>query len=108
MYIKKNWAETEIYMENFNPDKTLISIRRTVKKNKELAPSLIPLHALTGCDTVPMLYGIGKAKALAVLKKHPLKFLGDSTADIEDVKMEGKSFIARCYGMKDTNSSKNR
>ena len=70
MHIKKNWAETEVYMENFNPDKTLIIIRRTVEKNKEFAPSLIPLHALTGCDTVPMLYGIGKAKALAVLKKH--------------------------------------
>ena len=55
-----------------------------------------------------MLYGIGKAKAFAVLKKHPLKFLGDSTADLEDVKIEGKSFVALCYGMKDTSSSKNR
>ena len=55
-----------------------------------------------------MLYGIGKAKALAVLKKHPLKYVGDASADIEDVKVEGRSFIAQCYGMKDASSSKNR
>lgn len=100
MYIKKNFAGTEVYMDNFNPNKTLINIRRAVEKNIELVPSLIPLHSLTGCDTAP----IRKAKALAVLKKHLLKFLGDSTADIGDVKIEGKSFISRCYGMKDTSS----
>ena len=31
MYMKKNWAAAEVYMEDFNPDKTLISIRRTVE-----------------------------------------------------------------------------
>ena len=53
MYIKKNWAETEVYMEYF--DKTLINICRKGEKNREIVPSLIPLHALIGCDTVPML-----------------------------------------------------
>ena len=108
MYVKKNWAAAEVYMEDFNPDKTLISIRRTVERNRDLVPSLISLQALTGCDTVPMLYGIGKAKALAVLKKHPPKYVGDAIADIEDVKVVGRSFTAPYYGMKDASSSKNR
>ena len=107
MYVKKNWAAAEVYMEDFNPDKTLISIRRTVERNRDLVPSLIPLHALTGCDTVPMLYGIGKAKALAVLKKHPLNYVGDASAGIEDVKVEGTSFIAQCYGMKNAKVQRN-
>ena len=83
----------------------MISICRKIEKNRELVFSVIPLH---GCDSVLMLYGTGKAKAIALLKKHPLKFLGDSTADIEDVKIEGKSLIAQCYGMKNTSSSKIR
>ena len=33
MYVKKNWVESEVYMESFSPYKTLISIRRTVEKN---------------------------------------------------------------------------
>ena len=31
MYMRKNWVGAEIYMENFNPDKTVISIRQTVE-----------------------------------------------------------------------------
>ena len=106
--MRKNWVGAEIYMENFNPDKTVISIRQTVEQNRDLVPSLIHLHTLTSCDTVPKLYRIGKAKALAVLKKYPLKYVGDSSADIEDVKMEGRLFIAQCHGMKDTSLSKKR
>ena len=46
---------------------------------------------------------------LAVLKKYPLKYVADSSANIEAVKMEGRSFIAQCYGMKCyTSSLKNR
>ena len=107
-YVKKNRVGAGIYMGNFNPDKTIFNIRQTVEWNRYLVPFLIPLHALTSCDTVPKLYGIRKAKALAVSKKHPLKYVRDSSADIEDVKTEGRSFIAQCYGMKDTSSSKNR
>ena len=53
MYIKKNWTETEVYMENF--EKNLINICRKGEKNREIVPYLISLHALIGCDTVPML-----------------------------------------------------
>ena len=95
--MKKNWVGAEVYMENFNPGKTVISIRQTAERNRGHFPSLIPLHALTGCDTAPKLYGIGKAKALAALKKHTLKYVEDSSADIEDVEMEGRSFIAQVF-----------
>ena len=97
MYMKKNWVGAEVYMENFNPGKTVISIRQTAERNRGHFPSLIPLHALTGCDTAPKLYGIGKAKALAALKKHTLKYVEDSSTDFEDVEMEGRSFIAQVF-----------
>ena len=62
--MKKNWVGVEIYMANFNPYKTGISTRQTVEQNRDLVPSLSPLHALTGCDTVLKLYQIGKEKGL--------------------------------------------
>ena len=51
-------------MANFNPYKTGISTRQTVEQNRDLVPSLTPVHALTGCDTVLKLYQIGKEKGL--------------------------------------------
>lgn len=31
--VHENWAEAEVYMENSNPNKTLISIRRAVENS---------------------------------------------------------------------------
>lgn len=62
--MKKNWVGVEIYMANFIPYKAGISTRQTVEQNRDLVPSLSPLHALTGCDTVLKLYQIGKEKGL--------------------------------------------
>ena len=61
------------------------------------------MHVLSGCDTVPMMSGIGKIGALNVLKKNPdlLSALGDLHAPISDVIDEAKSFVARCYGFND-------
>ena len=66
------------------------------------------MHALSGCDSVPMMFGIGKAKALKALINVPLKSIGDINADLEEVMNEGFTFVANCYGQKDANSSKNR
>ena len=76
--------------------------------NRETIPSLVALHALTGCDSEPMMYGIGKAKELKALKGTLLKCIGKKSSAMEDVVSEGFKFVASCYGRKDTNSSKNR
>ena len=53
-------------MENFSPGKSIINIGRTVEQHHQIVPNLIGFHALTGgCDSVPMMFGIGKGKALS-------------------------------------------
>ena len=38
MYVIKNWSNTDVYMEDFIEGKSLISIRKTVEKHKDLIP----------------------------------------------------------------------
>ena len=54
------------------------------------------------------MHGMGKEKALEAAEIHTLKSLGNLYANIDDVYMESKRFIARCYGQKEKCSSKNR
>ena len=56
--------------------KTSNHVKRTVEKHKDLIPSLIALHPISGCDTMPMMFGTGKAKALNAVKKCPLQLPG--------------------------------
>lgn len=96
-------------MKDYNQDNSkIISISRTVKEHQPLIPSLIAIHTLSGCDSVPTMFGIGKAKALEVAKVHSLQHLGNVDANIDDVFLESKRFIARCYGQKEISSSENR
>ena len=69
MYLARGWWDAEVYMQDFKDNKNLISIKRTVENHKDLITSLIGLHSLSGCDTVPMMFGIRKGKALDVVKK---------------------------------------
>ena len=108
MFLKKEWSPAQVYMENFSKDEKIINIQRTVEKNVDIVPFLIPLHAISGCDSVPMLYGIGKGKALNTVKNTPLIHLGDSSASLSDVIEEGKRFIAKCYAQTSVSSSTNR
>ena len=96
-------------MDTFSDGKDkLISINNTVEAHKLEMKSLIGLHALSGCDTVPMMFGIGKAKALKAVKDAPLSLLGEKDVDIEKVMQEATVFISRCYGQCITGSSENR
>ena len=66
-----------------------------------LCVDVLPAHALTGCDQVPMLHGIGKLTMLKTLKehKHSLSLLGDLSANFEDVVSQATKFIGSCYGI---------
>ena len=60
-----------------------ISISHTIKSlPPNIVSSLLAAHALSGCDTVPQMYGIGKKKALQFLK---------SQADLYDIGDLGKT-----------------
>ena len=93
---KNNWYSANLYMDTFTEDNKLININKSVHNNKETIPSLIAMHALSGCDLVPMMFGIGKAKALKALKNVPLKSIGNINADLEEVMNEGFKFVANC------------
>ncbi|MEM7297990.1 MAG: hypothetical protein AAF391_06960, partial [Bacteroidota bacterium] len=107
MHKSQGW-NAEVFVQDFHSEKNYISIKKTVEKRNEIIPSIIGLHALTGCDTVPMMFGVGKAKGLNVVKKFPLELLGEENADEIQIINESKKFVADCYGMKDISSSKNR
>ena len=76
--------------------------------NSNIVLFLIALHAISGCDTVPALFNIGKGKAPKAVEKVPLKKLGKIDSSIESVIKEGKQFVAKCYGQQHESSSHNR
>jgi len=49
----------------------LISIQKTVENHTEIMPYLPAYHVLTGCDTVPQMFRIGKKKAPKAGKQIP-------------------------------------
>ena len=95
-------------MEGFKEKKNIISIKDSVKKHIEVFPQVLSLHALTGCNSVPMMYGVGKKKALSIIRKSTLLYLGDKTADEDQYMNECKKLVAACYSRKQTSSTDNR
>ena len=61
-------CKSKVLMEPFDSTQSLIEINKTAKKHAEIVPSLIGAHALSGCDSVSKLYGIGK-KSHEALKR---------------------------------------
>ena len=108
LYKERKWFPAEVYMDDFQRGKSFISIKETTKRHSYTSSMLIPVHALSGCDSVPMMFGIGKVKVLGILKDHPLQHLGRADANEEDVMQEAKEFVAACYGGKNVSSSANR
>ena len=85
MYISRGWGDAEVYIQDFNDDKNL-SVSMEQLRN-------------TNISTVPMMFGIGKVKALSAVEKCPLQILGREDANITEVLEEAKQFVAQCYGM---------
>ena len=86
-------------MDTFVENSKLISINKSSEANKSIVSSLVPLHALSGCDSVPMMFGIGKSKALK--SQMPLHHVGNKKSVLKDVLKEGFEFVASCYGIKE-------
>ena len=78
---------------------SVIDIGASVAHHKEVVNHLPAAHALTGCDTVSYIYGIGKVTALMELNSGmTLNVLGQHDADMYDVVSETTIFITACYG----------
>jgi hypothetical protein len=66
--------------------KTLTVFTKTVEKHKDLISSLIALQSISGCDTMPIIFGICKFKALRAVKKCTLQLLGKVDPTIDENK----------------------
>ena len=75
-------------------------LRKTARQHDAIIPAILPLHALTGCDSVAATYGLGKTKAITVARKgYTLDLLGQPMADNDKVVKQATVFIAACYGL---------
>ena len=85
----------------------VIDIKATTDKHSTIVDQLLPAHALSGCDTVSQMYGIGKGTVLKVIRsRNPLNKLGKISARMDEVIEESVRFVAACYGSRErTNMS---
>ena len=82
----------------------LISINNSiVSSHQNVTLSLIDLHALSGYNSVTMMFHIGKSKTLKAVSKITLRYVGDVDANLVDVMREEKQFVAKYYGAKSIN-----
>ena len=73
-------------MNVFTDNSKLIRINKSIASSHlNLIPSLIALHALTGYNSVFMVFGIGKSKILKAVSKIPPRYLGDVDENSEDL-----------------------
>ena len=92
-------------MEGTCGERRIISIREAVEQHSADIESLLALHALSGCDTVPQMSGIGKKKALNALRKgNLLQKLGNIDISFQSIVDEACQFIAACYGVEKLSS----
>ena len=62
---------------------------------------LLPMHAITGCDTVSYTFGKGKMSSLKVIMDSDhleIELFGESNATISDVMCTGCRIVGRLYG----------
>ena len=84
--------------------RSVIDIKATVEVHGSIIPDLMAAHALSGCDTVPTYFGIGKGTVLKVLKTgtFSLSHLGCTNAQLADLISQSTSFMGACYSNKVT------
>ncbi len=91
----------DIFMIPTNRSRAAVSIGATVQKHKNIAAHILSIHALTGCDTVSTIFGIGKVKALNTFNKGCMPpILGNVQEDMQSLCDDATHFIANCYGSK--------
>ena len=88
-------------LQSTQAGRAFIDVSATVLKLREVIPQLLPAHALSGCDTVPMCHGIEKTKMLKAVMagKYSLSLLGDVNANMEEIIKQATAFICRCYNV---------
>ena len=88
----------------FRPSsETCIDIQAVLKYHPiHLIKNILSIHALSGCDTVSSLFGVGKTKLAKVVAKNPdlatkLELFMDPLATEGELCANGKQIIASLY-----------
>ena len=75
--------------------------KTTVMALVDKCVQLLPMHAITGCDTVSYPFGKGKMSSLKVIMDSDhleIELFGESNATISDVMCTGCRIVGRLYG----------
>ena len=105
-FFSRKQLQSSMTMESPIHGRSCIYIKETARQHDAIIPAILPLHALTGCDSVAATYGLGKTKAITVARKgYTLDLLGQPMAAIDKVVKQATVFIATCYGLKTPCSS---
>ena len=103
-YIQENLT-CELIMCGTSASRSVTDVKATAIKHASIANQLLPAHALSGCDTVSQLYGIGKGTVLKVVNSNvKLNTLGQTTEDLDTILRDATKFIACCYGSRENKS----
>lgn len=100
-FIHDQEIETTVTMKSPKRSSPMIVINQSVIQNADIIPSLLAIHAIIGCDSVPATFNIGKLTALSVARKgYPLVKIGHLRSDMKAVLQEATKFMSLCYGVK--------
>ena len=95
--------EVPLTMESLSKERTILDIKLTQAKHKEIVTNILPAHAISGCDTVACYLGLGKGRVIKHLKEGcDLSAIGNVDAPLQQVIDQTTRFISACYGMKDS------
>jgi len=95
-------------MEECSRSHAIIDINMVVQQHDVVIPNLLGAHALSGCDTISSLAGIGKATVFKKLTMFTDSFpLGDLSASLDEVTDSCLRFVPSVYG-KDQETSLNK
>ena len=101
MLVARATSSTDIYMLCCSNPTTLYNIRDIQRAIGDTAKHLMPLHAITGCDTVSGIYRQTKRKAFNLVHKRQdfeqLEFFARVGSTHEEVKNAGELFILKLY-----------
>lgn len=99
-YVSKK-CTSDLYMCSPVANRSVVDLRATAQKNKDITKAIVVMHALTGTDTVAATYNVGKKMALKSLRafdQKSLSIIGDPQADLSEVCSSGTAFLIACYG----------
>ena len=95
-FYKQKSLKCEVFLEETSKERKLVSIGETIENLKSQGiMDILPLHDLTGCDTVS---GLFNSETIICTTKN-LNFLGEiSNSNFDEVYTRCVNFMSKCYG----------